>query len=186
MDEGKRKTIARRFEMVIRPHFEALYRAAMRLTRSREDAEDLVQEVVLRALPEIGHLETLESPRGWLLRVQYRIFVDSIRRRARSPLVDACSAVESGEPASGDPGPEDLTEALLARRRLARVWDALDRKQRALLALHAEGYTLAELEEITGLSRNTLGVRLHRARARLAKLIRSESAGELRLVGMEG
>lgn len=186
MDEANRQAAASRFERVVAPHFEALYRAAMRLTRSREDAEDLVQEVVLRALPALEHLATLESPRGWLLRVQYRIFVDSVRRRARSPLVDLGGAAETGQAASEDPGPEDLAEGVLARRRLARVWNVLERKQRALLALHAEGYTLTELQQITGLSRNVLSVRLHRARARLAKLIRNESADGLRLVGMEG
>mgnify|MGYP001218694502 CR=1 FL=1 len=60
-------------------------------------------------------------------------------------------------------------------RRLDRAWRHLDEDQRSLLAMHdIEGYTLAELMEITGLKEGTLKSRLHRARARLGKLLRHE------------
>ena len=61
---------AQQFETLVRPHFEALHRAAFRLTRSRQDSEDLVQEVCLRAYSKLGQLETLDYVLGWLLRVQ--------------------------------------------------------------------------------------------------------------------
>jgi RNA polymerase sigma factor (sigma-70 family) len=185
MDRKTDKQALRRFEAIIRPHFDALHRAAMRLTRSREDAEDLVQDVVLRALPEIDRLAALEAPRAWLLRVQYRIFVDGFRRRARAPLADNVDGDDGDRAVSDAPSPEELVDDHLRARQLARVWPRLDRRQRALLAMHAEGYTLAELEQITGLSRNALGVRLHRARARLARLIRNETASVIPLVRME-
>lgn len=186
MDTDNRPSAHGQFDVVVRPHFEALYRAAMRLTRSHEDAEDLVQEVVLRACPELDRLETLDSPRAWLLRVQYRIFVDELRRRKRSPIVDGRDAAETDHALSEDPGPEEQAEREQRRRQLARVWGMLDRRQRALLALHAEGYTLAELAAVTGLTPNAVGVTLHRARARLAKLIRNDTTGALRLVQAEG
>jgi RNA polymerase sigma factor (sigma-70 family) len=186
MEQDSRPRTAERFEAIVRPEFDALYRAAMRLTRCREDAEDLVQDVLLRAYPELDRLATLESPRGWLLRVQYRIFVDEFRRKARAPFAPTSVAVNADLSASEQPGLEELTEAAQRRRQLARVWTELDRQQRALLALHAEGYSLAELETFTGLSRNAISVRLHRARARLAKLIRNDSTGGLQLVQMEG
>lgn len=176
---------ASRFDAIVRPHVEALYRAAFRLTRRREDAEDLVQDVLLRAFPELARLEALEQPRAWLLRVQYRVFVDGHRRRVCGPFVALAEPADADGICSDAPGPEELTEAHLGRRRLARVWSALDRRQRALLALHAEGYTPAELAGITGLSANAVGVRLHRARARLARLLRDEPASELQLVQME-
>ena len=175
---------ARSFEALLRPHFEALYRAAFRLARGREDAEDLVQEVAIRALPELERLESLDNPRAWLLRVQYRIFVDGYRHRLRSP-VDTRTPADADSFGSDEPGPEDLTEAYLCRRRLAQVWPSLNREQRALLALHAEGHTPVELAELSGLSANAVSVRLHRARARLARLLKDEPASDLRLVQME-
>lgn len=185
MDPKCRKDARCRFEDVLRPHFEALHRAAMRLTRSRSDAEDLVQDVVLRAWPELERLEAVDSPRAWLLKIQYRAFVDGKRRDSRSPFVESAFDVDCDLAASSDPGPDDRAETTLRQRRLARVWPVLDPGQRALLALHAEGYSLAELEEITGLTRNAVGVRLHRARARLARLLDGESAVGLRVAGME-
>jgi RNA polymerase sigma factor (sigma-70 family) len=68
-----------RFAKLIRQHYEVLYRAAYRLTRSSVDAEDLVQEVCLRAYPRLTEVEALEQPRGWLLPV-------SIVRRSASAL----------------------------------------------------------------------------------------------------
>ena len=176
----------RRFEALIEPHFDALYRAAMRLTRSHADAEDIVQEVITRALGELERLATLDSPGAWLQRVQYRLFVDQARRRARSPVVATADPLDPGQYASAAPGPDELTEEIERRQQLARVWGRLERKERALLGLHAEGYSLAELAEITGVSRNAVGVRLHRARARLARLLKNDSTGALKLVGMEG
>jgi RNA polymerase sigma factor (sigma-70 family) len=181
MNDRAEKRYSGRFETVVRPHFDALYRAAMRLTRSRADAEDLVQEACLRAFAALDRLENLEYPLGWLLRVQYRIFVDSARRRVRSPFVATADTAEADLALSTDPSPEELAEASLMRRRLTRVWPGLEPVQRALLALHAEGYTLTELEAMTGLSKNAVGVRLHRARARLGRLMNAESAGALRL-----
>ena len=84
------------FLSLVAPHFDALYRAAMRLTRRPADAEDLVQEVCLRAYAEVEALRNLEFVLGWLLRVQYRVFVDVDRRRRRAPFAvgdDASDAI---------------------------------------------------------------------------------------------
>jgi RNA polymerase sigma factor (sigma-70 family) len=169
-----------RFEAVVGPHFAALHRAALRLTRRRSDAEDLVQEVCLRAFAEIDRLASLDYPLGWLLRVQYRVFVDTVRRRKRSPL----KLVDDGEdapaePVSDAPGPDEAADAGLTAERLSAAWLELNREQRALLAMHAEGYDLGELERITGISRNALSARLHRARTRLAKLLESENGNRV-------
>ena len=162
----------REFEALVAPHIEALYRAAFRLTRQAQDAEDLVQDVCIRAYGEIDNVGALDYPRGWLLRVQYRIFVDGDRRRRRSPVSAHATVADASDcTACEAPGPEELTEAALQRDRLSDAWQKLTADQRALLGLHAEGYDLSELEQITGKSRNVLSARLHRARRRLARLL---------------
>ncbi|MBN1240073.1 MAG: sigma-70 family RNA polymerase sigma factor [Gammaproteobacteria bacterium] len=168
-----------RFDRLIAPHFDALYRAAYRLTGNAPDAEDLVQEVCLRACPKLPELEDLDSAKGWLLRVQYRVFVDGARRRRRSPLTPMSGEVEASEHMiSAAPGPDEEADALLSNGPLERAWAQLERNQQALLALHAEGYSLAELHEITGLAKTVLTARLHRARTRLAKLLGRHAAGQ--------
>lgn len=163
-----------RFSVLVQPHYAVLYRVAYRFTRSVHDAEDLAQEVCVRAFPRLDELERLEQPRGWLLRVMYRLFVDSKRRYERKHVVpiddiDAESLVADG------PSPLDEAERAFERRRLNRAWQHMDQEQRALLALHdVEGYSLAELRDLTGLKDGTLKSRLHRARVRLGKLLSRE------------
>jgi RNA polymerase sigma factor (sigma-70 family) len=177
----------RRFTEILAPHFDALYRTAFRLTRNRQDAEDLVQEACLRAYSQLSSLEQADRPGAWLQRVQYRLFVDAVRHRRRSPFVPLADAAEVVKlTASETPGPEEAADGALRLRCLEQAWRHLEKDQRALLALHGEGYSLADLESIMGLSRNAIGVRLHRARARLARLMRSELDGGARLAQMEG
>src|SRR5690606_29064876 len=107
-------------------------------------------------------LETLEQPRGWLMCVMYRLFVDMSRRYERTHV----SSLETMavDLTSIDPGPAEETERLLRKARFDRAWSRLDKEQRALLALHdLEGYSLAEICGMTGLKEGTLKSRLHRA-----------------------
>ncbi len=159
---------------LIEPHLNALFRAAYRLTGNRPDAEDLVQDVCLRAHAHIVSLKSAAHPKAWLLKVQYRTFVDGIRRRRRSPL--ATGEDFDATRASDEPTPEDATEGSLAEQRVLAAWRQLDKEQRALLALHVEGYSLAELEAITDLTTDVLKARLYRARVRLGKLLATAHA----------
>lgn len=163
-----------RFEALIGRHYQLLYRTAYRFTRSVHDAEDLVQEVCTRAYARLDELERLDQPHSWLLCVMRRIFIDQLRRFDRSN-VDSMEMHDAAAFAADGPGPSEQTETALWTRKLDRAWRRLDKDQRSLLALHdIEGYTLAELMEITGLKEGTLKSRLHRARARLGKLLRQE------------
>jgi len=169
-----RGTQAQRFETLVRPHYDAMYRAAYRLTRSAHDAEDLVQEVCVRAYGRLTDLAAKENPRAWLLCVLQRLFIDQTRRYDRTH-VSSLETVAHDAFAHDGPGPMEQTEADAARRRLDGAWRRLDREQRVLLALHdVEGYSLAEITEITGLKEGTIKSRLHRARAKLGRLFRQE------------
>jgi len=161
------------FRELVAPHLETLYRSAYRLTGNRWDAEDVVQEVCARACVNLGTIQSLEQPKGWLLKIAYRVFVDGVRRRARSPVRATAEDFDATR-ASDDPSPEDAVELDLTARRLLAALGELEREQRALLVLHVEGYSLAELHDITNLSTDVLKARLYRARVRLGKLLAAE------------
>jgi RNA polymerase sigma-70 factor (ECF subfamily) len=74
------------FARLIAPHLDALFRAAYRLTGNRADAEDLVQDVCVRAYANLHSFDELERPKSCLMKIQYRLFVDGARRRSRSPV----------------------------------------------------------------------------------------------------
>ena len=175
-------SLEQRFAGLVQPHFAALYRAALRLTRRRADAEDLVQEVCLKACTRLEDLAAVTSPKAWLMRSLYHCFVDGARRRRRRPAVP----LSADEHASDDPSPERVADAGRLHERLATVWHRLDTEQQALLSLHAEGNDLEELAAIFGINRNALSARLHRARQRLAKLLAADAhSTPLRLVETE-
>lgn len=157
------------FEKLIEPLLGRLYRAAHRLTRNRADAQDLVQETCVCAWERLSAIGDSVHVERWLLRTLYHRFVDGARRRRQAPVDPLNGTERPREPASTAPGPDVLAEQAELERRLDAAWLELDRDQRLLIALRAEGYGIAELEAITGVDRGALRARLHRARRSLAR-----------------
>jgi RNA polymerase sigma-70 factor (ECF subfamily) len=126
----------------------------------------------VRAYPRLGEVEALEHPRGWLLRVLYRLFID-MRRRYERRNVRAID--ENEEFVSSEPSPPEEAERALDRWRIEDAWRHLNSEQRLLLVLHdVEGYSLAEIQSLTGLKDGTIKSRLHRARVRLGRLLKRD------------
>jgi RNA polymerase sigma factor (sigma-70 family) len=172
------RSAAERFEALIEPHFAALYRTAYRLSRSVHDAEDLVQEVCVRAFPRLAELERIDYVGHWLYCVMYRVFIDS-RRRYEQKHVRALEGAEAQRLQSDAASPEEEAERAFAGRRLGRAWVKIAEEQRVLLVLHdVEGYSLSQLMAITGLKEGTLKSKLHRARVKLGRLLRREQMAE--------
>ena len=173
IDSGR--SVATRFELLIGEHYDVLYRVAYRFTRSVHDAEDLVQEVCVRAYPRLDELESLDDPRSWLICILRRLFIDQTRRYERTHVV----SYDEGDVhtlMSDEPGPLEEASRADGEQRLDSAWQRLPRDQRALLALHdVEGYSLAELVDMTGIKEGTLKSRLHRARVRLGRLLYSDA-----------
>jgi len=178
-----------RFATLMRPHFDALYGAARRLASSDADAEDLVQEVSMKAYLRLSDLESIEHPRAYLFRMLYNVFIDNVRSQQRSPVsiaADTTSVDEIELAADKRLQPEEQTERLISLDLLWTAMSILDKEQCTLLALHdIDGYSLAELESMTGIPEGTIKSRLHRTRNKLGRLLQGEISGrpKLTLVG---
>jgi len=162
------------FEDLLAPHVEHLYRLAYRFTGNREQAEDLVQDLLVKLYPRSDELAEVAQLRPWLARTLYHQFIDQKRREQRAPFV----AEEAGlEAVDTDPrsDPEGGVERDRLQQRLTAALATLNPDQRALVALHdMEGYTLVELEPLLSTPLGTLKSRLHRARARLRSALAME------------
>lgn len=174
----KRRTTAKqRFESIVRPHFDALYKSARRMTLSPYDAEDLLQEVFIKAYAEIDKLADMRYPRAWLLKVMYNQFIDMTRRDSRSPVELAETGVESVDPdvvATSRPGPEDAADTDQRLENVVLAMQRLGSERCALVAMHdLEGFSIAELCELTGMPEGTIKSQLHRTRQRLGQLLSS-------------
>jgi RNA polymerase sigma factor (sigma-70 family) len=163
----------KRFSTLIEPHLDALFRAAYRLTHSRSDAEDLVQETCIRACDRLNELR--EPVKAWLLRVMHNLFIDGTRRARLSP-VEAHDNVATLRFPSSEPTPDQSLEHQQRLAQIARAWSRLERGHQALLALKAEGYTLAEISSITNIAMDALTMRLYRARQNLTRCLQQQQA----------
>ena len=167
MDNGKRR---QEFEALVRPHLDALYRLAYRFTGQSHDAEDLVQELMLRLYRSPEDLSAIGELRPWLLRVLHNLFVDQWRHRRRTPLghlhPEPWDELLSNQ-ATGSTPERDIYTAELRQQVLAALY-RLHKRQRALLVLHdIEGRSLPELAGLLQLPVGTLKSRLFRARRQL-------------------
>lgn len=161
------------FEQLLQPHLQQLYRLAYRFTGQRDDAEDLLQDLLLKLYPRLDELQSIEKPGPWLARVLYRQYIDRLRSKKRSPLqpMDDEQAVYEVH-ASDDAQPSDVADTAIKSRLLQAALDQLNEDQRTAIMLHdVEGYSLQELQQILDVSQGTLKSRLSRARAKLRELL---------------
>ena len=164
-----------KFNALVRPHLETLYRVAYRLVRNRADAQDLVQDTCVAACRSMAELAAADSPVRWLLRVQQNRFIDGVRRKAGSPVIAVGDATESALMESELLDPEVLLQQSQDEQLLEQAFLQLDEMQRMLLSLRIEGYDLPEIEAITGIDRRVLSNRLHRARQSLARRLMQQA-----------
>ena len=163
------------FERLVRPHFDRLYRLAWRLTGAKPEAEDLFQELLIKAYGKLDDLVEIEEPGSWLCRVMYNLFIDEQRRFARRRMHTVEEGQLAGEGLENLPGGENPVldnERIERIRRLDRALAQLSDEHRVVVLLHdTEGYKMTEIEELTGVPVGTVKSRLHRARARLREIL---------------
>ena len=166
------------FETLVRPQFDRLYRLAWRLAGSKSEAEDLFQELLVKAFGMLDELVHIEEPGSWLSRVMYNLFVDQHRRfvRQRMHLVDEGHLPGDGLAGlAGDLDPVADRERLEKFRRLDAALQQLSEDHRLVVLLHdTEGYKLEEIENLTGIPVGTIKSRLHRARGRLRQILETD------------
>ncbi len=166
------------FEKLVRPHFDRLYRLAWRLAGSKAEAEDLFQEVLIKAFGKLDDLVEIDSPGPWLCRVMYNLFIDERRRYSRQRMRVVGEGELGAEGLAAFAGNEDVEADQQRFERLQLLDKAilqLSDEHRVVVLLHdTEGYKLKEIQELMGLAEGTVKSRLHRARARLREILEDD------------
>lgn len=162
------------FRGLLAPHTSMLYKVALRLAGRSDGAEDLVQDLLVKLYPKTEEMQRIELLSPWLKKALYRLFIDKQRKRARRPRISDNRDPESGDMHTQNPDPETLVRRAEDWQRLRAALDKLGPENRSLVLMHlVEGYSLAELEEIFGVSSQTLKTRLRRAKTSLKKILTS-------------
>ncbi len=162
------------FQAWVEPEIAVLLRVAHTLTGSWADAEDVVQDTLVRAYRGLDGFDG-RHPRAWLLTILRRTHLNSLRR-TRPDLVDDL-ALERRRPAFGGPAaaasPEELVDERLLHDDVAVALGALDERFRtAVLLVDVDQLTYAEAAGVLDIPVGTLMSRLSRGRARLRKQLR--------------
>ncbi len=154
------------FETHVLREIEVLLRVARSLTRNDADAEDLVQDTLLRAYRAIDRFDG-RHPRAWLLTILRNTHINRNRRRRPELLRDTDGGVDRIGQLAGD----DTTDAMIDVAFDAEVEAALaslDEPFRAVVELvDIDGLSYAETAQRLGIPTGTVMSRLHRARGRI-------------------
>ena len=157
------------WDEVARDHAGFMYSVAYRLAGNQSDAEDVVQESLLRVKRGLERY-TPGSLHGWLARIVTNVFLDETRRRKRRPqthLPDDPDRVIEGGPAAD--------EALAMVSLPDHIQDALntlaDEFRQAVVLCDVAGLTYDEIAEQVGVPVGTVRSRVHRGRVRLREVL---------------
>jgi RNA polymerase sigma-70 factor, ECF subfamily len=165
-------------EDLLRDHADELYRAAYRFTRNRDDAEDLAQDVVVRALSRFQLFEPGTNFRAWILRMMTNLYISEYRRRRQVCIVslgdeqndlleeipdDCCLETKLFDEALD----EEIEHALESLGETVRL---------TVLLVDVEGLTYDEVAGALGVPIGTVRSRLNRGREQLRRAL-SRHAG---------
>jgi RNA polymerase sigma-70 factor (ECF subfamily) len=161
------------------PFMPGLYAAALRMTRSPADAEDLVQETYLRAYRGFGGFEAGTNLKAWLYRILTNTYINTYRARKRRPEETDVDEVEDlylyrrlGGLEAADAGrsAEDELFDWFTDDEVKHALEALPEQFRlAVLLADVEGFSYKEIAEILDIPIGTVMSRLHRGRKSLQK-----------------
>ncbi len=164
------------FEREVMPHMRLLYGVALRMTKADGDAEDLVQEAVLRAYRFWDSYEAGTNCRAWLLRILTNTFRNRYREREReAEILGEVETCDTNLAQFQGDGPRDAETALFGHmlsRDVEKALDALPSEFRLPVVLaDLEDLSYKEIAEVMGCPAGTVMSRLYRGRRMLQKLL---------------
>jgi RNA polymerase sigma factor (sigma-70 family) len=184
IDEATRRCF---FEAEVQRLLDRLFGTALRLTRNRADAEDLVGETVTKAWARLAELRDPCTFEAWIRRILANTFISQWRHRRAQPEVaidaDADGALDVDEGFSlferlHQPfllwwsTPEEMLATKVLREHLERALDALpDAFRITIVLVEVEGNSYPEAAELLGVPIGTVRSRLSRARALLQRAL---------------
>ena len=170
--EALRKPSLPDFGKIFEEHYDLAYRTAYSITRSAQDAEDVVQTIFLRLLRREDPPDLTQNPKGYFYRAAVNISLKLVRMRRRHvPADDNEQATMSSS--------EDATIEEMDRRLWKAIAELNESAAQIIVLRYVHGYSLADIAKLLGTSRSAIGVSLFRSRVRLKKLIRASQGEDL-------
>lgn len=163
-------TAGRSFDEEALPHLDALYRVALRLTADPSQAEDLVQDTMLKAYRAWRQYRPGTNAKGWLLTILRNTFINDYRRRKHEPVAMDLETVEpyALDRSIEETDPEGTFFSQIVDDKVLEAIDSLAPEFREVLVLSdIEAMRYAEIAETLKIPVGTVKSRLFRARRQL-------------------
>ena len=161
------------FQELLNPELGALFRTALRMTRNREDAEDLVQETVTKAFAAFDRFEEGTNFRAWIFRILTNTFINNyyrVRDRQKLPSLDEMEEESFFQPIAEGISPEEALLNTLTKDDILKAIEDLPVEFRTVVVLVlVEGFSYKEAAEILDIPIGTVMSRLWRGRRLLQK-----------------
>jgi len=167
------------FVNLVMPHKDAILRRTQRILRNREDAEDAVQTAFLDALRHLDTFQGRSQFSSWLTRIALNAAFMRLRANRRRTETSLDDMVDRGntvrlQVVEARPNPEQECSAQEIRVLLGKALDRLGPRYAEVLHLHhVQQLSAKEAARILGVPVGTVKARLHRARTRLTRHVRS-------------
>lgn len=169
ISRGRRAAKATGFEEAALPHLHLLYRVAYRLTSSRADAEDLVQETFFKAFRSFHQFQEGTNCKAWLLTILRHTHLDQVRRTAKEPPTEPWDEMEPL--LDGSQLSVEQIELALEKAFPAEVEQALkslpSQQKLAVILADLEGMSYEEIARALDCPVGTVRSRLHHGRTLL-------------------
>ncbi|HTQ08513.1 MAG TPA: sigma-70 family RNA polymerase sigma factor [Fimbriimonadaceae bacterium] len=174
--ENKTRTVAdtRLFEELIRKSYKQAFGLAYRLTGNMAEAEDLVQESLIRAFRFFNRYDPSLPFTSWLYRIMTNAHIDSVRRRGRLRVTSLEQPGADGSTTWDFPDVDSAPDKLMMERSLnepvQKALGAMNAEFRtAVLLADVEGMAYEEIADIMKTSVGTVRSRIHRGRKQLRR-----------------
>ena len=168
------------FTQLVHLHKNRVYNLCLRMLSNSAEAEDIAQDVFVRAFMSISSFREEAKLSTWLYRIAVNLCKNRLKYQARrhskahtelDAVTERSASASSGRTTGeADARPDQVLEANRAEARIQRSLMAVDEEFRRLLVLRdIQGLTYIEIMKITGLPEGTVKSRLHRARSALLR-----------------
>ena len=166
---------AQAFNELLAEHERRMYAVALRMCGTKEDAEDCLQEAMLRIYRAIGGFKGQSSFGTWVYRITMNTCLDELRRRKSRPGTSLDGMVEAGwSPSDGREGPEQHAVRAETRRRLEALIQQLPEDMRAAVVLRdIQGLSYEDIARALDANVGTIKSRISRGREKLREKIQA-------------
>lgn len=172
------------FEMLVKRHQSRVFAVASGILRSKEDVEDVSQQVFVKAYFSLKKFDQRAAFSTWLYKITVNECWDVLRKKKSRPLYFETELSEEQArqyKASEDmesPG-VDVSDRMASRQRVEQLLGFLDERDRTMLVLkEVQGFSVEEIAEMLEINGNTVKVRLFRARRRITEMLKRRDSGK--------